>query len=144
MVVCATVFTTTVFPFSGVLEGCSMEYNEVSSTFSTLVETHFLQRCPPVARPATTATAALADAAAPTTSATPAATVSMSTPESFPDCYRVPHVTLIGRGKRRCSSEDGEDQRNVKKPKLDAEVGVLTQCCDTNVPKIKSSLLHIS
>uniref|UniRef100_UPI003AAADA91 DNA-directed RNA polymerase III subunit RPC3 n=1 Tax=Centroberyx gerrardi TaxID=166262 RepID=UPI003AAADA91 len=103
-------------------EGRSMEYSEVSSAFSNLVETHFLQRCPPVAE------AAPADStapAAPGTSSTPAAPANAAppppTPESFTDCYKVPHVTLIGRGKRRCSSEDGEDQRNAKKAKLDTE-----------------------
>ncbi|XP_076010720.1 DNA-directed RNA polymerase III subunit RPC3 [Genypterus blacodes] len=101
-------------------EGCSMEYNEVTSTFSKLVETHFLQRCPPMAKP-TKASDTAANPLAPTTPATPAASSSVSTPESFPDCYKVPHVTLIGRGKRRLSSEDGEDQRNAKKPKLDTQ-----------------------
>uniref|UniRef100_A0A3B5BGP9 DNA-directed RNA polymerase III subunit RPC3 n=1 Tax=Stegastes partitus TaxID=144197 RepID=A0A3B5BGP9_9TELE len=75
-------------------EGRSMDYSEVSSTFSKLVETHFLQRCPPAAPP---------------------------TPESFPDCYKVPHVTLIGRGKRQLATEDGEDQRNAKRAKMDSE-----------------------
>ncbi|XP_026226863.1 DNA-directed RNA polymerase III subunit RPC3 [Anabas testudineus] len=95
-------------------EGRSMDYSEVSSAFSKLVETHFLQRCPPMATAQTTDT---------TTPATPADPVSttLPTPESFPDCYKVPHVTLIGRGKRPLSSEDGEDQRNAKKAKLDSE-----------------------
>ncbi|XP_071401377.1 DNA-directed RNA polymerase III subunit RPC3 [Centroberyx affinis] len=101
-------------------EGRSMEYSEVSSAFSNLVETHFLQRCPPVAEAAPADSAA---PAAPGTSSTPAAPANAAppTPESFTDCYKVPHVTLIGRGKRRCSSEDGEDQRNAKKAKLDTE-----------------------
>uniref|UniRef100_A0A671WHX4 DNA-directed RNA polymerase III subunit RPC3 n=1 Tax=Sparus aurata TaxID=8175 RepID=A0A671WHX4_SPAAU len=68
-------------------EGRSMDYSEVSSAFSKLVETHFLQR---------------------------------STPAT-PDCYRVPHVTLIGKGKRRLSNEDGEDQRSAKRAKIDSE-----------------------
>uniref|UniRef100_A0A8C9XK38 DNA-directed RNA polymerase III subunit RPC3 n=1 Tax=Sander lucioperca TaxID=283035 RepID=A0A8C9XK38_SANLU len=63
-------------------EGRSMDYSEVSSAFFRLVETHFLQRCPPLA------------GAEPKDSATPAA-------PSFPDCYKVPHVTLVGRGKRQ-------------------------------------------
>ncbi|XP_071751826.2 DNA-directed RNA polymerase III subunit RPC3 [Centroberyx gerrardi] len=103
-------------------EGRSMEYSEVSSAFSNLVETHFLQRCPPVAEAAPVDSTA---PAAPGTSSTPAAPANAAppppTPESFTDCYKVPHVTLIGRGKRRCSSEDGEDQRNAKKAKLDTE-----------------------
>lgn len=100
-------------------EGRSMDYSEVSNAFSNLVETHFLQRCPPVAR------AGKADSAAPAAPAipgTPAAAPSTTqpTPESFPDCYTVPHVTLIGKGKRRHSGEDGEDQRNAKKAKMDS------------------------
>uniref|UniRef100_A0A3B4XVX8 DNA-directed RNA polymerase III subunit RPC3 n=1 Tax=Seriola lalandi dorsalis TaxID=1841481 RepID=A0A3B4XVX8_SERLL len=83
-------------------EGRSMDYSEVSSAFSKLVETHFLQR------------------SAPSTPATPVSNT-QPTPESFPDCYKVPHMTLIGRGKRLLSSEDGEDQRNAKKAKLDLE-----------------------
>lgn len=93
-----------------------MDYSEVSSAFCKLVETHFLQRCPPVAG------AGKADSAAP---ATPAAQAGASapTPESFPDCYRVPQVTIRGQGKRRLSSED-VDQRNAKKARMDSEVDV--------------------
>lgn len=100
-------------------EGSSMDYSEVSSAFSKLVETHFLQRCPQMAG---TGTAGSATQATPATPATPgAAPVSsdLPTPESFPDCYKVPQVTLIGRGKRRHSGEEGEDQRNAKKAKLE-------------------------
>ncbi|KAM7420882.1 hypothetical protein PAMA_015202 [Pampus argenteus] len=101
-------------------EGRSMDYNEVTSAFSKLVETHFLQRCPPMVATAaaTTTTTDTATPAPPTTPGTPAAP---PTPESFPDCYKVPHVTLAGRGKRQLSSEDGEDQRNAKRAKLDSE-----------------------
>ncbi|KAG7237690.1 hypothetical protein INR49_032136 [Caranx melampygus] len=105
-------------------EGHSMDYSEVSSAFSKLVETHFLQRCPPQgAAAATTDSASPATPAAPATPATPATPVStpQPTPESFPDCYKLPHVTLIGRGKRQLSSEEGEDQRNAKKAKLDTD-----------------------
>lgn len=100
-----------------------MDYSEVSNAFSKLVETHFLQRCPPMAGAGTIASAT---PATPATPGTPAASVSttLPTPESFPDCYKVPHVTLIGRGKRQLSSEDGDDQRNAKKAKLDSEVSV--------------------
>lgn len=92
-----------------------MDYSEVSSAFCKLVETHFLQRCPPVAGAEKTGSAA---------ATTPAAQAStpLPTPESFADCYRVPQVTLRGQGKRRLSSEDGEDQRNAKKAKMDSEV----------------------
>lgn len=104
-----------------------MDYNEVTSAFSKLVETHFLQRCPPMAA-AAAKTTDTATPATPATPGTPAAPVSTALPtaESFPDCYKVPHVSLIGRGKRQLSTEDGEDQRNAKRPKLDTEVGVLT------------------
>uniref|UniRef100_A0A3Q1EPS9 DNA-directed RNA polymerase III subunit RPC3 n=1 Tax=Acanthochromis polyacanthus TaxID=80966 RepID=A0A3Q1EPS9_9TELE len=86
-------------------EGRSMDYSEVSSAFSKLVETHFLQRCPPLAGAGT------ADSTNPAPGATP----------SFPDCYKVPHMTLVGRGKRQLTAEDGEDQRNAKRQKMDPE-----------------------
>ncbi|XP_045900815.1 DNA-directed RNA polymerase III subunit RPC3 isoform X1 [Micropterus dolomieu] len=101
-------------------EGHSMDYSEVSNAFSKLVETHFLQRCPPMAGAGTIASATPATPATPGTPAAPVSTT-LPTPESFPDCYKVPHVTLIGRGKRQLSSEDGDDQRNAKKAKLDSE-----------------------
>lgn len=96
-------------------EGHSMDYSEVSSTFSKLVETHFLQRCPPVGGAGTSGSAPPPEA--------PAAAVStaLPTPESFPECYTVPQVTLIGRGKRQLVPEDGEDQRNAKRAKMDSE-----------------------
>uniref|UniRef100_A0A3Q3IA40 DNA-directed RNA polymerase III subunit RPC3 n=1 Tax=Monopterus albus TaxID=43700 RepID=A0A3Q3IA40_MONAL len=99
-------------------EGHSMDYSEVSSTFSKLVETHFLQRCPPLAQKTDVMTTAT-----PATPGAPADPVSttLSTPESFPDCYKVPHVTLIGRGKRQLSGDDGEDQKNAKKARLDSD-----------------------
>lgn len=99
-------------------DGQCMDYSEVSSAFCKLVETHFLQRCPPVAA------AGKADGAAPATPATQAgAPAPAPTPESFPDCYRVPQVTIRGQGKRRLSSED-VDQRNAKKARVDSEVDV--------------------
>ncbi|XP_064862570.1 DNA-directed RNA polymerase III subunit RPC3-like [Oncorhynchus nerka] len=85
-------------------EGRSMEYSEVVSAFSKLVETHFLQRCPPVAEMGTAATS-----------------TAPPTAESNPDCYTLPHVTLIGCGKRRRSSDDSEEQRGGKKVKMDSE-----------------------
>ncbi|XP_022612199.1 DNA-directed RNA polymerase III subunit RPC3 [Seriola dumerili] len=104
-------------------EGRSMDYSEVSSAFSKLVETHFLQRCPPQAGAGTKESSTPATPATPAAPSAPATPVSNTqpTPESFPDCYKVPHMTLIGRGKRQLSSEDGEDQRNAKKAKLDLE-----------------------
>lgn len=103
-----------------------MDYSEVSSAFGKLVETHFLQRCPPMAAAGKT------DAAAQNNPATPAS-VAPPTPESFPDCYRVPQVMLRGQGKRRLSNEDGEEQRNAKKAKMDSEVSV-TWLHSTPVP----------
>ncbi|KAJ3597912.1 hypothetical protein NHX12_001428 [Muraenolepis orangiensis] len=87
-------------------EGRSMEYSEVISTFSKLVETHFLQRCPPVSLSAPPPPAA---PVGPGPSAAPVST-SPPTAESFPDCYSVPQVSMVGRGKHRRSGEDaGED-----------------------------------
>ncbi|KAM9782667.1 DNA-directed RNA polymerase III subunit RPC3 [Neosynchiropus ocellatus] len=94
-------------------EGRSMEYSAVTSTFSKLVETHFLQRCPVLA---TAGTATQGQ-----TAATPAATVAPPKPETFPDCYHVPQVSLIGRGKRQLSTEEGEDQRNAKKARTESQ-----------------------
>ncbi|CAL8247261.1 unnamed protein product [Lota lota] len=99
-------------------EGRSIEYKEVVSTFSKLVETHFLQRCPPVSEavPAvSTAPTIPGAAAAPASTAPPTA-------ESFPDCYTVPDVSLVGRGKRRRSGEDAVmDQGTTKKAKMDGQ-----------------------
>lgn len=92
-----------------------MDYSEVSSAFSKLVETHFLQRCPPMAAAGKTDSSASSAPAAP----------SNASPESFPDCYKVPQVTLRGQGKRRLSSEDAEEERSAKKPRLDSEVSVI-------------------
>ncbi|KAI1885910.1 hypothetical protein AGOR_G00208620 [Albula goreensis] len=95
-------------------EGRSMEYSEVVSAFSRLVETHFLQRCPPVAEVGTTPSTTegpggpALQAAAPTLA------------ESHPDRYTLPHVNLTGRGKRRRSSEDSDGESRVgKKAKMD-------------------------
>ncbi|XP_076136997.1 DNA-directed RNA polymerase III subunit RPC3 isoform X1 [Alosa pseudoharengus] len=97
-------------------DGCSMDYSEVISAFSNLVETHFLQRCPHVAEqgsapPTTTSTVETAPA--------PPAITCPPTPESNPDCYKLPQINLRGRGKRRRSGEDAEDQRGGKRAKLD-------------------------
>ncbi|KAM4580747.1 DNA-directed RNA polymerase III subunit RPC3 [Odontesthes bonariensis] len=103
-------------------EGNSVDYSEVSPTFANLVETHFLQRCPPLAAGGTKeSTAGSAPPATPAAPAAPAAPPAPPTPESFPDCYKVPHVTLLGRGKRQFPGEDGEDQRNAKRAKMDSE-----------------------
>ncbi|KAK7147652.1 hypothetical protein R3I94_010237 [Phoxinus phoxinus] len=92
-------------------EGQSMDYSEVVSAFSQLVETHFLQRCPPVASAGPSDSGAVDP---------PPPAVTPSEPENHPDCYRVPYINLTGKGKRRRSSEDGEaDQRAAKKAKTD-------------------------
>ncbi|XP_062847804.1 DNA-directed RNA polymerase III subunit RPC3 [Trichomycterus rosablanca] len=90
-------------------DGQSMDYSEVTNAFSSLVETHFVQRCPPV------------DSSGETTSSDSSSTTTQtSQPESNSDCYKIPQVHLTGRGKRRRSSEDGEtDNRSAKKAKLE-------------------------
>ncbi|XP_077576534.1 DNA-directed RNA polymerase III subunit RPC3 [Stigmatopora nigra] len=91
-------------------EGQSMDFKDVSSSFSKLVETHFIQRCPPMA-----SAKAKAD---PSTPEVPASTEPLA-PESFPNCYIVPNVTLLGRGKRQL--EDPEEQSVAKKARMDIE-----------------------
>lgn len=123
-----------------------MDYSEVSSAFSKLVETHFLQRCPPLVGAGTKDGATPATPLTPAIPGTPATPVNTAppTPESFPDCYKVPHVTLIGRGKRQLSTEDGEDQRNAKKAKMDSQVGVwnMFKHCTFNTLFISMSLTY--
>ncbi|XP_069041093.1 DNA-directed RNA polymerase III subunit RPC3 isoform X2 [Lepisosteus oculatus] len=84
-------------------EGKSMEYSEVTSVFSRLVETHFLQRCPPVAERS-------GDSAA-----CPAPTLADGDKER----YTLPHITLTGRGKRPRASEDSEGDQRAKRARLD-------------------------
>ncbi|KAK0134964.1 DNA-directed RNA polymerase III subunit RPC3 [Merluccius polli] len=102
-------------------EGRRVEYSEVVSTFSKLVETHFLQRCPPVSEAAPAAsTAPMIPGSGPSGSG-PAASAP-PTAESFPDCYTVPHVSLVGWGKRRRSGEDAAEEQGVgKKAKTDEQ-----------------------
>lgn len=116
-----------------------MDYSEVSSAFFKLVETHFLQRCPPLEGAGATESSTEAPGLTPAAPGlTPAASVSttLPTPESFADCYKVPHVTLTGRGKRQLPSEEGEDQRNAKRAKMDADVSdllyILEHICNLN------------
>ncbi|XP_005885018.1 PREDICTED: DNA-directed RNA polymerase III subunit RPC3 isoform X2 [Myotis brandtii] len=73
-------------------DGKTMDYAEVSSTFVRLADTHFVQRCPLVS---------------PTENSEP------GPPQPAPtlvinenDMYLVPKLSLIGKGKRRRSSED--------------------------------------
>jgi len=76
--------------FFFVPEGQSMDYSEVVSAFSQLVETHFLQRCPPVAS-AGPSNSEVVDPPPPPPAVTP------SEPEKHPDCYRVPYINLTGQ-----------------------------------------------
>ncbi|XP_052475262.1 DNA-directed RNA polymerase III subunit RPC3 [Carassius gibelio] len=92
-------------------EGQSMDYSEVVSAFSRLVETHFLQRCPPLAS---------AGSSSSTLDTPLPASTQPTEPESHPDCYKLPYINLTGQGKRRRSSEGGEaDQRAAKKARTD-------------------------
>uniref|UniRef100_A0A4W4FSA4 DNA-directed RNA polymerase III subunit RPC3 n=1 Tax=Electrophorus electricus TaxID=8005 RepID=A0A4W4FSA4_ELEEL len=92
----------------------STDYNDVVTAFSRLVETHFLQRCPPV----DTATSKKTVSEVPES---PASTITQpSQPENYPDCYKLPQIHLTGRGKRRRSDEDGDvGARVAKKAKLE-------------------------
>ncbi|KAJ8383778.1 hypothetical protein AAFF_G00214650 [Aldrovandia affinis] len=100
-------------------EGRSMEYSEVVSAFSRLVETHFLQRCPPVAEVGTTSSTA----EAPSVPAARASTPTLS--DSHPDRYTLPHINLTGKGKRRRSSEDSDGEtKEGKRAKMDTAASV--------------------
>nr|XP_048303592.1 DNA-directed RNA polymerase III subunit RPC3 [Myodes glareolus] len=93
-------------------DGKTMDYAEVSNAFMRLADTHFVQRCPLVPAPGS------------------------SDPEPPPlaptlvinerDMYLVPKLNLIGKGKRRRSSdEDAAGEPKAKKPKCpdDKELG---------------------
>lgn len=70
-----------------------MDYSEVTNAFSHLVETHFLQRCPPV----DSSGAAVSRTPSSGTSDNPAkATPQPAQAESHPDCYRLPQIHLSG------------------------------------------------
>ncbi|XP_059995107.1 DNA-directed RNA polymerase III subunit RPC3 isoform X2 [Lagenorhynchus albirostris] len=85
-------------------DGKTMDYAEVSNTFVRLADTHFVQRCPLV--PATEN----ADPGPPP----PAPTLVISEK----DMYLVPKLSLIGKGKRRRSSdEDATGEPKAKRPK---------------------------
>ncbi|XP_072572779.1 DNA-directed RNA polymerase III subunit RPC3 isoform X2 [Paramormyrops kingsleyae] len=92
-------------------EGSSMEYSEVVSAFSRLVETHLLQRCPSV----TEGPLPVASSGGPAASAT-VPTLSECQTERF----NLPPITLKGKGKRRLSNEDNEaEQARGKRARLD-------------------------
>uniref|UniRef100_A0A452FNP9 DNA-directed RNA polymerase III subunit RPC3 n=1 Tax=Capra hircus TaxID=9925 RepID=A0A452FNP9_CAPHI len=85
-------------------DGKTMDYAEVSNTFVRLVDTHFVQRCPLV--PATENS----DTGPPP----PAPTLVINEK----DMYLVPKLSLIGKGKRRRSSdEDATGEPKAKRPK---------------------------
>ncbi|XP_059884513.1 DNA-directed RNA polymerase III subunit RPC3 isoform X1 [Delphinus delphis] len=85
-------------------DGKTMDYAEVSNTFVRLADTHFVQRCPLV--PATVNS----DPGPPP----PAPTLVISEK----DMYLVPKLSLIGKGKRRRSSdEDATGEPKAKRPK---------------------------
>ncbi|TEA19790.1 hypothetical protein DBR06_SOUSAS22410019 [Sousa chinensis] len=85
-------------------DGKTMDYAEVSNTFVRLADTHFVQRCPLV--PATENS----DPGPPP----PAPTLVISEK----DMYLVPKLSLIGKGKRRRSSdEDATGEPKAKRPK---------------------------
>ncbi|XP_020665898.3 DNA-directed RNA polymerase III subunit RPC3 [Pogona vitticeps] len=76
-------------------EGKTMDYSEVSQTFTRLADTHFVQRCP-----LTSEGPEALDVPPP-----PAPTLV----PSEKDMYAIPKLNLIGKGKRR-SSDNGEDE----------------------------------
>ncbi|KAE8588748.1 hypothetical protein XENTR_v10022723 [Xenopus tropicalis] len=84
----------------------SMEYSEVSATFTHLADTHFVQRCPTVQeKDATEGRPPLAP------------TLQMNEKEM----YIVPKLNMTGRGKRRRSSDDDDGGSQAKRPKKEAE-----------------------
>ncbi|XP_054996926.1 DNA-directed RNA polymerase III subunit RPC3 [Sorex araneus] len=86
-------------------DGKTMDYAEVANTFVRLADTHFVQRCPCVP-----ATAENSDPGPPP----PAPSLVISEK----DMYVVPKLSLIGKGKRRRSSdEDASGEPKAKKPK---------------------------
>ncbi|XP_058165588.1 DNA-directed RNA polymerase III subunit RPC3 isoform X2 [Dasypus novemcinctus] len=85
-------------------DGKTMDYAEVSGTFVRLADTHFVQRCPLV-----TATENSDPGPPP-----PAPTLVINEK----DMYLVPKLSLIGKGKRRRSSdEDAAGEPKAKRPK---------------------------
>ncbi|XP_026907272.1 DNA-directed RNA polymerase III subunit RPC3 isoform X1 [Leopardus geoffroyi] len=85
-------------------DGKTMDYSEVSNTFVRLADTHFVQRCPWV--PVTENS----DPGPP-----PPAPILVI---SEKDMYLVPKLSLIGKGKRRRSSdEDAAGEPKAKRPK---------------------------
>uniref|UniRef100_A0A2K5QRV8 DNA-directed RNA polymerase III subunit RPC3 n=1 Tax=Cebus imitator TaxID=2715852 RepID=A0A2K5QRV8_CEBIM len=85
-------------------DGKTMDYAEVSNTFVRLADTHFVQRCPSVP------TTENSDPGPPPPA--PALVINEK------DMYLVPKLSLIGKGKRRRSSdEDAAGEPKAKRPK---------------------------
>ncbi|KAM4664371.1 DNA-directed RNA polymerase III subunit RPC3 isoform 2-T2 [Discoglossus pictus] len=88
-------------------DGKSVEYSDVAATFTRLVDTHFVQRCPEL--PETSNASQSSEGRRP-----PAPT--LVTNEK--DMYTVPKINIIGRGKRRRSSDE-DDGVKAKRQKKD-------------------------
>ncbi|KAG8432050.1 hypothetical protein GDO86_019517 [Hymenochirus boettgeri] len=86
----------------------SMDYSEVSATFSRLVDTHFVKRCPSLQQ---------TDSTQEKGRPPPAPTLEIKEK----DMYIVPKLNLIGKGKRRRSSDDDVGGRQKKKMKKETE-----------------------
>lgn len=84
-------------------EGKSMDYSEVSETFTRLADTHFIQRCPGLPELETTQGSETRRPLAP----------SLVINEDV--MYIVPKVSMLGRGKRRRSSDDEEEGGTKRK-----------------------------
>ncbi|KAM4690670.1 DNA-directed RNA polymerase III subunit RPC3 [Rhinophrynus dorsalis] len=90
-------------------DGKSMEYSEVSSTFTRLADTHFVQRCPSLPEQETTQS-----------EGRPPLVPTLEVKDK--DLYTVPKLNMMGRGKRRRSSDDDENGIQAKRQKREAEV----------------------
>ncbi|KAA0703090.1 DNA-directed RNA polymerase III subunit RPC3 [Triplophysa tibetana] len=92
-------------------EGQCMDYSEVVTAFSRLVETHFLQRSAPMT-PAGSSTSGGADS-------NPPSVTEPIQPETNPDCYKLPYINISGKGKRTRSDDGDAEQSTAKKAKTD-------------------------
>ncbi|KAM8921735.1 DNA-directed RNA polymerase III subunit RPC3 [Pelodytes ibericus] len=90
-------------------EGKSVDYSDVSGTFTRLADTHFVQRCPGLSE------------STPAAGARRPVAPSLITNEK--EMYTIPKVSLLGRGKRRRSSDDEDDEggSQLKRQKTDKE-----------------------
>uniref|UniRef100_V9KPL2 DNA-directed RNA polymerase III subunit RPC3 n=1 Tax=Callorhinchus milii TaxID=7868 RepID=V9KPL2_CALMI len=89
-------------------DGRVMEYSEVADTFVRLVETHFVQKC-----------AIVPETPAGGEGAPVPPTPILVTDEK--EMYTVPKLNLVGRGKRRRSSDDDSEQRPKRLKQAPAE-----------------------